>query len=503
MSVMNKIDEAIIFATNKHEGQVRKLSSCPAVFHSFEVAQILCTMSSNEDLIAAGILHDVVEDANVSPEEIRAKFGERVYELVASETENKYESEEKSKTWLIRKQESISALKRSDDIEVKMLWLADKLSNLRSIASSYGEQEDSTWKYFNQKDPEMHRWYYKSIAENLEMYLNKTGAYKEFIKHINYIWPGTFETYKERYKKYKEISVNGCKLIGKGAKSEVYRLDDELIVKVYNSKNMFRDLERENKLARLALFAGIPTAISFGIVSVGDKYGSMFELIDSDCISALISQNPNKLTIYAQIMADLALTIHNTDAVMLGLDDYMPEVYKWVSEGLGYCDKNLAERINSLLDKLGEPTTAIHGDFHTGNVIMQRGEPLLIDMDRFSMCHPIVDLCGMYMAYIGLGELDPDVIENFMGFSYDICKEFYYTFLHKYFYDKSEDYINDANNKIALLCYVRLIRRVYKKGTDLSCDEIKKRDYFICKVKELLDVVNSFDIDRQQIRIAE
>lgn len=80
----------------------------------------------------------------------------------------------------------------------------------------------------------MQCWYYRSIAEVLEFSLNRTGAFKELIQHINFIWPGTFDSDKARYRKYKEVSVDGCKLIGRGAKGDVYRYDDELVIKVYN-----------------------------------------------------------------------------------------------------------------------------------------------------------------------------------------------------------------------------------------------------------------------------
>ena len=80
-----------------------------------------------------------------------------------------------------------------------MLWLADKLANIRSLAASYSEQGEDVWKQFHQSGPAMQRWYYRSIAELLELSLNRTGAFKELIKHINFIWPGTFDSDKAKY----------------------------------------------------------------------------------------------------------------------------------------------------------------------------------------------------------------------------------------------------------------------------------------------------------------
>ena len=488
---MNKLEQSIIYATEKLEGRARKVTGYPAVLHSFEVAQILTSMTNDIDVLTAGVLHDVIEDGNATAEEIEKNFGPRVLELVNSDTETVSSTECPENTWLERKQSSINFLRNTADNDIRKLWLADKLSNIRSIANAYSAKGDALWENFHQKDPDMHRWYYTTIADILEMHLNQTGAFKEFIKHINFIWPNSFASSKERYKKIRNISVEGCDVVGRGSKSVVYKYDDELIIKVYNDKNTYKDIERENALAKKAFFADIPTAISFGIVSVGERYGSMFELLDSNAMSDCIARNPSRLDYYAGIMADLAKNIHSTDAKALQLDDFMPEIYSW-NDGLKKCDAALAAKVDEMLHALPEATTAIHGDFHTGNVMMQRDNPILIDLDRFSCCHPIVDLCGMYMSYIAFGEYDRDFLEDFMGFSAATAEEFYNLFIHKYFDGKSEDFIATANKKIALLCYVRLVRRVYKKGDNLTEAAFKERDFYLDKINSLINDVDDF-----------
>lgn len=102
-------------------------------------------------------------------------------------------------TWQRRKEESIEVLKNSTDLGLKMLWLADKLANIRSLARVYSERGEVMWSSMNQCDPAMQCWYYRTIAETVELSLNKTGAFKELIKHINYIWPGTFDSDKTKY----------------------------------------------------------------------------------------------------------------------------------------------------------------------------------------------------------------------------------------------------------------------------------------------------------------
>ena len=170
------------------------------------------------EIMTAGILHDIVDDTDGTLEEIKKRYGDRVAYLVSSVSERDYPGEEPSNSWKRRKEESLRVLKNSDDTGVQMVWLADKVANIRSLAGAYSEKGEALWSQLNQSDPAMQCWYYRSIAEMVELSLNKTGAFKELIKHINFIWPGTFDSEKARYKKYREVSVDGCKLIGRGAK---------------------------------------------------------------------------------------------------------------------------------------------------------------------------------------------------------------------------------------------------------------------------------------------
>ena len=469
--MMNKIEEAIIYATVMHQGKVRKLGNIPYILHPLEVAQILSTMTDDQDVITAGILHDIVEDTDGTLKEIEKRFGERVAFLVSSESENDYPGETRVDSWKRRKEESLKILKRTDDQGVRMLWLADKLANIRSVAGNYSEQGEKVWESFHQRDPEMHHWYYQTVAEQLELSLNKTGAFKEFIKHINFIWPGSFDSEKARYRKYREVSVEGCKHIGRGAKGDVYRYDDELVIKVYNQNNTYSDVEREIAMARKAFILGIPTAISFGIVSVGDKYGAMYELVESDTMSSCIARDPGQVEAYAKLLSELAHTIHGTEATGDdGFPEAMERVRDYIEGGIGREDAALAEKVMALLEALPQSDTLLHGDFHTGNVFLQRGEPLLIDMDRLSTGHPIIELSDLYYFYVLLGEDNHDVIERFMGFSYDTAKRFMRLFLKHYLATEDDSRLDEVSEKASLIGYSRLIRKIRKQRKPSDAD---------------------------------
>lgn len=489
--MMNKIEEAIIYATVMHQGKVRKLVNTPYILHPLEVAQILSAMTDDQDVITAGILHDIVEDTDGTLEEIEKRFGERVAFLVSSESENVYPGEREDATWKRRKEESLKILKNTDDQGVRMLWLADKLANIRSLAGAYSEYGDQLWESFHQRDPEMQHWYYQTVAEQLELSLNKTGAFKEFIKHINFIWPGSFDSDKARYKKYREVSVDGCKRIGSGAKGDVYRYDDELVIKVYNRNNTYSDVEREIAMARKAFILGIPTAISFGIFSVGNKYGAMYELVDSETISSYIAKKPGQVEAYAKMMAELAHIIHSTEVTAEdGFPSAMDRVRDYIEGGVGREDAALAEKVLALLKALPDTGTLLHGDFHTGNVFLQRSEPLLIDMDRLAVGHPIIELSDLYYFYVILGEESPAVVEKFMGFSYETARRFMRLFLKNYLGTDDEERLSEVEGKASVIGCSRLIRKIRKKRKTVESDHLLIRQC-VERIAELTDRIDS------------
>ncbi len=489
--MMNRLEEAIIYATIMHQGRIRRFSGNPFILHPLEVAQILSTMTDDEEIITAGILHDIVEDTDGTLEEIEKRFGKKVAELVAAESDKKHTDGEQSVTWKRRKEEALLILKNSQEIGLRMLWLADTLANIRSIAGAYSEKGEAIWQTLHETDPDLQRWYYQSVAETVELQLNKTGAFKELVKHINSIWPGTFNSEKARYRKYKEVSLDGCKLIGRGAKGEVYRYDDELVIKVFNSNNTYHDVEREIALSRKAFVLGIPTAISFGIVSVGEQYGAMYELVDSETISGAIARNPERVGLYAKMMAEMAHTIHGIKASEG--DDY-PEASErlrgYIASGLALENEALAGKCLKLIDTLPASGTLLHGDFHTGNVFLQRGEPLLIDMDRLSTGHPIVEISDLYYFYVTLGEDDPSVIENFMGFSCQTARRFFDSFLKTYLETEEEKRLREVTEKASILCCARMIHRIRKK-TSLSGKDRETIARYTERIAALAEKVDS------------
>ena len=176
---MELVSEAIAFAVKAHDGMRRKKGDSPYILHPLEAAVIVGTMTDDQNLIAAAALHDVVEDAEITLEEIEERFGSRVRELVESETEDKRADLPPESTWRVRKEESLEVLKNTNDIGVLMVWLGDKLANMRAIYRDFKAEGNAMWQIFNQKEAGEQAWYYCSIAA-LTKPLANTSAWLEY-----------------------------------------------------------------------------------------------------------------------------------------------------------------------------------------------------------------------------------------------------------------------------------------------------------------------------------
>lgn len=178
------LDRAIVFAVRAHAGMERKGKGFPYIVHPMEAVEIVATMTSDQELLAAAVLHDTVEDTDVTVEQIRLEFGERVAALVASESDNVVEgmNEDKvvhsSSNWKERKRVAIERLAHASR-DAKIVALGDKLSNMRAIARDYAQQGNAVWNVFRIHDRKEHEWHYRGLVESLHE-LQDTFAYKEF-----------------------------------------------------------------------------------------------------------------------------------------------------------------------------------------------------------------------------------------------------------------------------------------------------------------------------------
>ena len=185
------LDRAIIFAVKAHAGTERRGKGFPYIVHPMEAMEIVATMTPDQDLLAAAALHDTVEDTDVTVEQIREEFGERIASLVAAESDVMVEGVSEEDSWHARKKAAIDRLANASH-DAKMVALGDKLSNMRAIARDYAVQGDKLWSLFHASDPKDHEWHYRGLANSLRE-LDNTFAFKEFESLIDQVFSSNHE----------------------------------------------------------------------------------------------------------------------------------------------------------------------------------------------------------------------------------------------------------------------------------------------------------------------
>ena len=294
-------------------------------------------------------------------------------------------------------------------------------------------------------------------------------------------------------KAYRRISVDGCEVIGQGANGKVYRIDPDTIVKVYYNPDALPDIHRERELARTAFVLGVPTAIPYDVVRVGEGYGSVFELLNAKSFSKLIAADPDGLEGYVRQFVDLMKLIHDT-TVKPGVMPQMRTVaLDWADFLRDYLPEEKWQKLHDLIAAVPEQLTMLHGDYHTKNVMLQNGEVILIDMDTLCTGHPVFELASVYNAFVGFSELDESVAMKFQGFSADTCRRIWELVLEMYF-DEADDETRALHAKQAMLIgYTRLMRRRIRRG-GLE-DPVGQQEIACYKqhILELLDQVDRLD----------
>ncbi|MBQ6173168.1 MAG: phosphotransferase [Clostridia bacterium] len=219
----------------------------------------------------------------------------------------------------------------------------------------------------------------------------------------------------------REISVEGCDFVGRGALGKVYRIDRDTIVKVFENTDALDMIRTEQKRAKQAFLMGIPTAISYDIVRVGQKYGSVFEMVKASTFNDLIVAHPERADELIRRYAGVIHRVHSTLAKPGDLPDAR-EMY------IGFLDKvkdvlkpETERRLRELILAVPEDLHVVHGDFHMKNVMLSDGEPMLIDMETLCAGNPVFDYAGLFVAYEAFNEDDPQNSMNFMGISDELC----------------------------------------------------------------------------------
>lgn len=294
-------------------------------------------------------------------------------------------------------------------------------------------------------------------------------------------------------KAFRQMSVDGCEIIGQGAKGIVYRYNGDTIVKVYKNPDSLPDIKNERELARRAFILGIPTAISYDIVKVGESYGSVFELLNAKSYSELISEDEQNRDRYVTEYAELLRKIHDTPVKAEDMPDIKPYILGWLNAAEPFIDKADADKVRELINAVPEKLSMLHCDYHTNNVMSQNGETLLIDMDTLSHGHPIFELANVYITYVGFGETDKSNVEQFLGMPYDIAEQVWKKFLPVYLGTDDAEKLADVEKKAKLLSSVRAIRHIVRRDKEDTPERRKAIDVYRQNISTILKQIDTLE----------
>ncbi|MCR5175868.1 MAG: phosphotransferase [Anaerovibrio sp.] len=264
----------------------------------------------------------------------------------------------------------------------------------------------------------------KIINTNMEIYdiLETTGFHRLF----------------EIHKTMEQYSLKDLELIGQGANGAVYRIDRERIVKVFQKSTPMVDIERERSMAREALIAGLPTAISYSVVKVDDCYGIVFELIDSETLSRVMSSRPDDYDSLVDEYIRLYKLIHETKVT----DAEFPSIKQIYYDAIDGCrDYYTAEEIDKLMalvNSVPDADTLIHGDYHPNNIMVQNGELILIDMGDMSRGHILFDFLATATTQYNLVNLNPEYAEYLVKMPVELIKKNWRRLIDVYFKEKTD-----------------------------------------------------------------
>ena len=229
------------------------------------------------------------------------------------------------------------------------------------------------------------------------------------------------------------IDIKELKELGRGMYGAVYKVDNETVLKVFYGVTSQETLSRILHTVRTAFVKNIPTIIPFDTVKTDQGLGMVFELLNSECLADLIHRDPGKMDVYVRKMVEIARLMADTEFEE-GSIQYRNDMMKEELEAATYLftPEEKAELMR-YVDAVPKRRTAVHGDFHARNIYMSDDSALMIDMDDFSLGHPVWDIACLYRVYPYLISLaqDPDTARQLFGLDGSIAySDFYYRVMH-------------------------------------------------------------------------
>ena len=303
-------------------------------------------------------------------------------------------------------------------------------------------------------------------------------------------------------KAYRVVSVEGCEVIGEGFNGKVYRIDKDNVVKTYKNADALSEIQYEREVARLALILGVPTAISYDVVRVGDSYGSVFELLNAKSFSKLLAEEPDKYGFCVKEYVNMLKKMHSITVPEGKLPSIKEKTLRRIDRIRDYLPNGLGDKLFEMAKAIPDSDKMVHGDFHTKNIVLTDDEVLVIDMDTLSVGDPVFEFLHMYKAYVGYSEYDPSIVQAFQGYSSELARKFWHDVVSEYFGTKDEKVITEIDEKVRCLAYPDLLDWSVRHIAEPDEKEKATRELWLSRLIELLNRVDSLDISKYLVNVA-
>ncbi len=280
-----------------------------------------------------------------------------------------------------------------------------------------------------------------------------------------------FTTFLDVRRKPREISLEGCRMIGRGAYGRVYRIDDDTIVKIYDSPDAEEMIFNEQRKAKYAFLKGIPTAISYDMVCAGGKLGSVFEMVRAGTFHDTLLAEPEKTDDLIEQFVRVIKHVHSIEADPGDLPDARGNFLAYLDRVEPHLGADTADVFRSLLMRMPENRHLIHGDLHMKNVMFSEDGPMLIDMDTLCTGDPVFEFAGIITAYELFNEDEPGNSMRFMGLSDEKSSYIWHKILELYLPDGAAESIE--TNRVRAVGYLRFLYLVSVMGNGKA--ELKEK----------------------------
>ena len=295
-------------------------------------------------------------------------------------------------------------------------------------------------------------------------------------------------------KKFREISVEGCPVIGEGFSAVVYRLDSDTVAKVFSKFSLTLDaIMAGQKSAREAFIRGIPTAITYDVVRVGKYFGVVYEMAGAETLAETVKKNPARLGELSEKAGRLLREIHSVEFEPGTFPDAVEIWRKGVETVYEHDAISLNERdmLNKILDRIPIRNTFIHNDYHPNNIMLQGDELMLIDIADAALGYPAIDFSSLHFLAIEIAPMMKRTgrsVEEVIGLPDDMLHGFWYGILRGYFGTDDGAKLQDYTRALGDYSVMRAVMSVAKRVNEPNFERIKMgMSPFIARIPEVFD----------------